>query len=419
VTGIVAGDDTITVSGLGVATAAKVVVSNASIAFVSPVEAQEIRVGVAQAVQVVVTDQGVPQAGVSVAFLATRGSITASALTDGSGRAAATISSASAGPGTITAQVNSLAASRRVEFISTTPAKLDLQASPANVGVNLSSATSNSSQLIAIVRDASDNPVKGSQVSFSADADASGGRIEPATAVTDASGVASAAFYPGPNSTGNNQIVMRARVVGSSVTDTTTLTASRQELFVRIGTGNELAVENVSYLMPWDAVVTDASGNPVPNAVVQAALVGVGFYKGRYYPGVDYFYPGGETSSDPKFWCPSEDLNANLKLDAGEDRNGDQLLTPGNVAAAYVESEGGRTDATGFARIQVKYPKGFGSWTQVRLSVTITTIAGTEGLAVRTFDLPVLAEDVSIDSLVPPGGIDSPFGVSADCASFQ
>ena len=347
--------------------------------------------------------------------------MSASAQTDASGRATATISSPTAGSSTITAKVGGVLASQRVEFVSRTPSKISVQGSPANVGVNLSAATSNSSQLIAVVRDASDNPVKGQTVSFSADSDPSNGRIEPAVATTDSAGVATVAFFPGANTTGNNQITLRATVVGKGVTGTTTLTASRQELIVRVGTGNQLLVpDEVNYIMPWDAVVTDSSGNPVANAAVQASLVGVAFYKGQYYAeGIGAnarWTPGGEVEGLPRFRCPGEDTNGNLRLDAGEDTNGDGQITPGNVAAAQVVAEGGRTDGTGFARIHVKYPKEFGSWTQVRLVVTITAIAGTEGTATRVFDLPVVRDDLAL-TVSPPGGIVSAFGRLGDCST--
>jgi len=421
VTGTVPGADTITAGALGATARAQTAVSATQLVFANLTAGQELEVGGAHTV--VVRFQGIPLAGQTVEFLTTRGTVSATATTDAAGLAAATLQSATAGAATITAKVGSVLASQRVEFVSRTPTKISVQASPANVGVNLGDATSNSSQLIAVVRDASDNPVKGQLVSFSADADPSNGRIEPAVATTDSAGVATVAFFPGANTTGNNQIVLRATVVGRGVTGTTTMTASRQELIVRVGTGNGLLVPDaVSYVSPWDAVVTDSSGNPVAEALVQASLVGVAFYKGQYYAegaGATAFWsPGGEVAGTARHRCPGEDANGNLRLDTGEDVNGDGQVTPGNVAAAQVVAEGGRTDATGFARIHVKYPKEFANWVQVRLVVTITAIAGTEGSATRVFDLPVLVDDVKLDD-IPPGGFTSAFGRIADCRTIN
>ena len=422
VTGTVSGPDTITATALGATGQVSTEVAATQVLFTSPGTGEELEVGATpHPISVTFLSQGVPQVGQTVEFLATRGTVTASAQTDASGRATGTISSPTAGSSTITAKVGGVLASQRVEFVSRTASKISVQGSPANVGVNLSGATSNSSQLIAVVRDASDNPVKGQTVSFSADSDPSNGRIEPAVATTDSAGVATVSFFPGANTTGNNQITLRATVVGKGVTGTTTLTASRQELVVRTGTGNALLVpDEVNYIMPWDAVVTDSSGNPVANATVQASLVGIAFYKGQYSAqgvgGEARWPPGGELQGLPPFRCPGEDSNGNLRLDAGEDTNGDGQITPGNVAAGQVVAEGGRTDSTGFARIHVKYPKEFGNWVKIRLVVTITAIAGTEGTAIREFVLPVVRDDLSL-SMNPPGGVVSAYGRVGDCTT--
>jgi hypothetical protein len=419
-TGAVGGSDTLTVSALNADAAIPVAVAASQIAFNSPSPLQELQVAPqSHQVSVTYTKNGLPQAGQTIQFLATRGQATPqSAVTDGSGSATVTITSSSAGVSTITAisADGSTTSSQRVEFVSTTPTKLTLQASPANVAVNLSPTSNNSSQLIAVVRDAADNPVKGQTVSFTATQDPSNGRIEPAVATTDSSGTATVAFYPGANSTGNQAIRITASLSGMGVSGETALTATSQELSVRMGTGNTLAaLDAATYGMPWTAVVTDASGNPVSGALVQAALISVGYRKGQYFwvsggiGGSGSWTPFGETQSEAPLLCASEDANGNLRLDAGEDLNGDGSLTPGNVAAAQVLSADGRTDASGFASIRVSYPKDYGNWTKVSLRVTITTIAGTEGAAERTFLLPVLGGDLANQTVAPPGQ-PSPFG---------
>jgi len=413
-TGTRPGADTLTASALGANVSTPLEVASTQVAFASPAPGQEIPVATLQTVSVNFTLAGAPQAGQVVQFTATRGTLgAASAVTDAAGNASVTIQSATAGAATITALAGSVVSSQSVEFVSRTPAKLALQASPANVGVNLSPASTNSSQLIAVVRDASDNPVKGQTVSFSALSDPSNGRIEPAIATTDSSGVATVAFFPGANSSGFNQIVLKAELPGKGISGTTSLTASRQELVVRVGTGNQMEeIDIATNSMPWSAVVTDSSGNPVAGASVQASLVATGYRKGTYVwsPGLERWVQTGV------FECISEDVNGNLRLDAGEDVNGDGLLTPGNVAAVVVSSDGARTDANGLASIRVNYPKDFGSWVDVRLRVTITTIAGTEGSDQRSFTLPVLAKDVTGEAIAPPG-TPSPFGMAPDCST--
>ncbi|MEN9316809.1 MAG: hypothetical protein RIS35_3202 [Pseudomonadota bacterium] len=413
-TGSVAGLDTLSVSALGARASTELQVSSRLLTFVSPASGQEVPVATPETVTVYYASQGVPQTGRTVQFAATRGVLGAtSGQTDGTGRASVTLTSATAGFSTVTALVDGVSSSLRVEFVSRIPAKLALQPSPANVGVNPSASSLNSSQLIATVRDAADNPVKGQTVAFSAISDPSNGRIEPAVATTDSSGIASVAFFPGANSSGFNQIVLKARVLSSdpllNVEGTATLTASRQELFVRMGTGNTIEVLDAStYAKPWSVVVTDSSGNPVRNASVQAAITSTRFLKGSYVAGTQNWVPV-EVQS-----CLSEDLNGNLRLDTGEDRNGDTMLTPGNVAAAVVSSEGGVTDANGIAGVRVVYPKSFANWVEVQLRVTGAVVAGTEGVATVRFVLPAVVGDLSL-SVSPPGGIDSPFGRETGC----
>ncbi|MEI8302612.1 MAG: Ig-like domain-containing protein [Burkholderiales bacterium] len=420
VIGTVSGSDTLgaTAAALNASASLPVTVSGTLLSFLDPAASQEVPVSTLQSVTVRYLVGGLPQAGQSVSFLATRGTVTpTTATTDASGLATTTITATTAGISTITAVAGSLSNQQRVEFVSRTPGKITLQASPANIGVNLSSSGTSSSQLIAVVRDSADNPVKGAIVSFSALADPSNGRIEPAVATTDSSGVASVAFFPGANSTGNNQIVIKAALPNTAISSQASLTASKQELVVRIGTGNQLeATESTKYAMPWTALVTDSAGNPVEGALVQAQLVGVNFFKGQYFWNGVAWQPSGETISSAPFQCASEDLNGNLQLDPGEDLNGNGLLDPANVAVTRVLAADSRTDKSGFANLQIEYPREYANWATVRLRVTITAIAGTEVFSQRQITLPVLASDISAQTVAPPGRV-SPFGATSNCAS--
>ena len=128
-----------------------------------------------------------------------------------------------------------------------------------------------------------------------------------------------------------------------------------------------------------------------------------------------YYVPGAQTwAAVPVQYCPSEDANGNLRLDAGEDRNDDTMLTPGNVAAAVVSSEAGVTDANGIASVRVVYPKSFANWVEVQLRVTGAVVAGTEGIATVTFILPAAVGDLAVN-VSPPGGVDSQFGRQTGC----
>jgi hypothetical protein len=417
VTGSRSGADTISASStLGASASLPVQVSGTLLSFLAPTASSEQQVATAVPIRVRYLVDGVAQVGQTITFLSTRGTVgSPTAITDAAGEASTTLLSPTAGLATLTALAGSVSSTQRIEFVSRTASKISLQSSPASVGVNLSASGTNSSQLIAVVRDAADNPIKGATVSFTSIADPSNGRIEPATATTDSSGVASVAFFPGANSTGNRQIVVRAQVAAATISADTTLTASQQELVVRIGTGNQIEPsEATKYIMPWTAAVTDSAGNPVVGAAVQASLVGVRFFKGRYFWTGSVWTTRGATSDVVPWSCESEDTNGNLRLDPGEDRDGDGALEPSNVAIVRVVSTDGRTDASGFANIQVEYAREFANWTQVRLRVTITAIAGTEVSSERTFTLPVLAADIGAETVAPPGAV-SPFGAVGDC----
>ena len=55
-----------------------------------------------------------------------------------------------------------------------------------------------------------------------------------------------------------------------------------------------------------------------------------------------------------------------------------------------------------------------GNWVTVRL-VAQATVAGTETTEFADFLLPVLAADVTVATVTPPGGVLGPFGTDSSC----
>jgi len=379
-------------------------------------------------------DSGAPlPAGTRVEFAATRGVLGAAfALTDAAGVATTSIHSPLAGRSMITATApNGTVATREVTFVADRAAKLEVQASPSTVGVNLSGAASESSQIIAVVRDLVDNPVRGARVNFSVIDPSAGPGLSQGFAITDASGRATVTFYPGAIPSGENKIVVNAVVdctyvvtgvqcvPGGVAPDSISLTAARRALQVRIGTGNEVVkVEEpgaapVFNEMPYGVLVTDSAGNPVSGVALNATVVSIGYGKGYW------FNPCGP---DDGCWeqvvqgyCPSEDLNENQLLDSvpvHEDLNADGMLTPGNVAAAYFGPSGlattVTTDSEGSAVLRLRYLRDRSGWASVRVRVTASVPDGTEGFEIVEFRLPMLASDV-LNAASPPGQV-SPYG---------
>jgi len=393
---------------------------------VAPADNATVNVNTDQTVRVRFrsSDPAVSSAGRTVNLSATRGLFSGqsftSVVTDANGEASTTIGSTAAGSSTLTAVIivdpaagTSLTTSSRVSFVSRIPAKLALSPDPTSIGANAVGSSSSTSRLVATVRDSSDNPVSGARVAFSA-VDPSSGRIEPGVAVTDVDGQASASFIAGPNSTGPNEVIVRASVLDAPVVrDERRMTVSAVALFIELGTGNQIEVnDSTTYKMPWSAIVTDANRNPVAGARVTASLTAVSYYKGIWRWAETAWIPVrfDDINQEP-LKCMSEDGTRDLEgafvvppnnlLDAGEDRNANGRLDPGSPAAVVITSANAVTDANGLAKMDIIYPKSFGQWVDVMLRVTIAT-SGTESSLSREFLLPVLAADVTQQTTAPP-----------------
>lgn len=410
--------------------------------FVSPVDGVEVAVNTDQTLRLQLRENGVAIAGRPITLASTRGTLngaaTASVVTDAQGEASVVARSASAGQSTVNATYFSggtpTTISTRLSYVSRSPAKVSLSPEPTSIGANASGSTSSTSRLVATVRDATDNPVKGVLVTFSA-LDPSNGSIQPSSAITDASGQASASFVAGPTSTGPDAVRVTATAFDSSgivvATDTRTMTVSAVALFVELGTGNAIeAISSTDYSMPWSAIVTDANRNPVVGVPVTASLAAINFFKGVWVYGNNAWRPRSFANiTEPPPACPSEDVNRNNLLDAGEDTDGDGRLDPGSPAAARVTAPEGRTGVDGRATLAVVYPKSFGEWVEVTMRVTIGT-PGTESSIYRTFVLPVLAGDVTSETVAPPNvgartpntvvparALVGPYGYETNCAN--
>lgn len=422
-----AGSDTLTIATAGVSAVKSFSVSGDQLSFVgSPAE---VEVNSVQTLTLNLLKTGVAYANQTIALSATRGTLSTNSITtNASGTATVTITSATAGITEVNASsASGLNSTARIEFVSSIPSKINLQASPSTVATNTAGSSSNSSQLIATVRDAADNPVKNSRVNFSFVADPSNGRIEPGFATTDSNGTASTVFIAGPNSSGNNAVVVAASLPGtpSVAASQSSVTVSRSVLVVRIGTGNEIEkIDSTKNAVPYTVIVSDSSGNPVKDVLIQASVVPLLYFKGLYaWNGVDQWVKSVNQQ------CANEDTNGNGQLDPaqgatlGEDDpangigNGDGLLTPGNPAVVTFDTgfENGKTNSLGYLDMRVIYPRNFATWLQVRLRVT-AVVAGTEGVGTSTLILPGLAGDYTSATLAPPGA-RSPYGASSTCTN--
>ena len=419
VTAVTAGADVITVSSQGATSTHNLAISGDQFQMTAPAANADIDLGTCQSIQVNWEQNGSPVIGSAVSFSATRGSLFSDAActvaatssnTNGSGVATLYISSANAGPSTLTAFVSGgPTTSRSINFVATTPASIALQASPTSIGPNDGSQTTQQkSTITAIVRDAANNLVKGKVIRFSIIQDNSGGTLTTATATTDDLGRASTTYVSSAATTAQDGIIVRATVdENNSINTTVTLTVSQSALFVRLGTGNNIEQLDVTkYDKKYSVMVTDAGGNAVQGASIIVSLNPDSYAKGNY---VDN---GGAWATSYSVTCPSEDLNENGILDSGEDANGNLQLTPGNVVAIPSSVT---TGVDGTFEFSIIYAETFANWVRVRLTAS-TTVAGTESSDTVFFWLPALASDMSDSTEAPPGGFtESPFGSSNTC----
>jgi hypothetical protein len=382
--------------------------------------------------------------GTEVKFTSTRGALVEDSATTVDGIVTAQLSADNAGKTivTFTGIDGDIQLSNQLEFefVAEEASTIVAQASPNSIGPDGDTST-----ISVVVRDSNYNLVKSKTIKFNL-TDTSGGTIFPATAVTDSSGRASTIYTS--NSVSAQDAVVEAVVVDSpAIKDTVEITIADRELFIAIGTGNDLEEgdDGTTYTKKFVAFVTDADSNPVKNQSLTISAVPDMFYKGQWVqvykdPAKDEFISWvavGEANTtpaavlsdwDPKHACPNEDDNLNGILDAGEDTNGNGLLTPGNVlsSVAAVSVNGDDTvsveaitDDQGKVVIDLIYPQSFGHWVDINLIVS-GAVEGTESFTQSTFTLPVLADDVLNEDVSPPTANTrgrGPFGLTANCST--
>jgi hypothetical protein len=283
--------------------------------------------------------------------------------------------------------------------------------------------TTGSSTLIALVRDASNQPVGGAPVAFSIVNPTGGGEtVSPVvvySAATTANGLnlgeARTSFTSGSLSTGAPGVQIRASVVGSTVA-THTSPSGNDATIVIGGTAGSVAFgfattigvdsSNANYTRDMSILVADSNGNPVPNTVVSLSLWPIAWSTGSACT-VD-----ADTVNTGTFF--NEDSNENLILDVGEDgaRNWyaggspgtgtvDHLMTPPNSAGGTLTSKKTTdvsgtvtTDATGVGAFTWTYTKNSAIWTVARIRAT-AVVQGSATVGEITHRLDPVVTDTS------------------------
>lgn len=414
------GIDTIKATALGTSLTQRLEVSAVDFTFSAPASGASVVVGVCQAVEVQLLGASTANAMFStsrgkiyssLAACTAGGSTTAnvSASFGGTNKATAYVVSGSAGATTVTAQINAGAASTKLnmKFVAITPSSIVVQASPTVISVG------GTASITAIVKDATNNPVAGQIVTFTAPI--VGGVPNPATAVTNESGVASTSFVADSYISGKDSVQVVASV--GALESTATLTVAGQSIAIDISTDSKLVISpdaSPRYRMVWNAVVTDTAGAPVKNQTITLSVLSLFYGKG------EYSVTNGKWEQSVAATCNAEDANNNGVIELGEvddiNRNGRYEPHGGVVVRSAVDGSGSitvTTDASGGAAFWVEYLRSEASWVAIELKAT-AAVAGKNSVAVRRFWLPVLADEITVTT-ASPSFQSSPYGLAGSC----
>ncbi len=411
---VVSGTDTISVSALGVSSSKTLEISGDDFTITST--NSEIKVKTPETISLKWMQNGVAQANKTINLAATRGEIKPSqtVTTDAQGQATFYVGSSTAGGTVVTATDAStgLSTSLTREFVATTPANLNMQVEKELL------VPESSTNVIAVVKDAADNPVKNQVVVFNLE-DTVGGKLSSSTATTDSLGKATIGYTAGNATSAKDgvKITSSLRLTDPNANpvadDYITLTVGGQGLRIVLGEDEKIVEEGLFYKKSFGVIVTDSAGNPVKDKKVDFALIPLAYAKGSFAPcGVTL--SDGTLSTKPVFVqtasCMSEDIDSDGLLDTGEDLNSSGRLEPTNAATV---TNSAVTDSDGKVLATVIYPQSHALWNKVRLTARIL-VSGSEYVESTDFVLPVLAVDVGSCEISPPNAV-SPYGVDASC----
>lgn len=412
-TSTASGTATISASALNASASFDITVQEDDFSF-SSVPSADIELGNDASLTIQWLKDGNPVVNGTVTVTASRGSLDSDTeQTDANGNATFTINSNNAGISSLSAIGNDgsgseVTARAEVEFIATDAQVITVDASPDLIGPEGQTST-----ITAVVRDGSGNLVKSKRINFRLD-DISGGFISPNSATTDSNGIASTVYTSSAVSSEDAVVVYADVADDNTVSDFTTLTVGDRAFDISLGTGRDIEIpDSSSYLKQFAVFVSDSVGQPVVNADLTVSATPVKFSQGGTYSKGFWVW-----NPDIEVWetfvtvvCPNEDINANGMLDAGEDTNGDGELTPGIIGTVGFANGASETDANGQATVDLRYPKQFGPWTDVLVSV-FGSSAGSEAVDSLQITLPVAAVDVTEETSPPP---PNPFGSSGVC----
>jgi hypothetical protein len=222
-------------------------------------------IGAASTIVATVNDQnGTPMTDAPVSWTSTGASITLNAT-----GASVIVTAAANGGAVVTATAQGISATVPVTVtqVSIAPQKLTGDLQSGRVGDELSQP------LQVRVQDRMGSVIAGQTVAFSVNS--GGGTVTPASAVSDANGVASARWTIGTNTAVPN--VVSVSVAGGAAATFTANANAGPPVTLTINSGNnQSATVGTAVATPPSVRVADAFDNPVPSMVVTFAVTGGG-----------------------------------------------------------------------------------------------------------------------------------------------
>jgi hypothetical protein len=425
------GNDTLTVSALGLQASQAISVSNQSFTITAPAPNTTINVGQTKPVTVAWTVAGSPQTG-TINFAASRGTLSASSATlDTSGNLTppVTITSTTAGPAIISATANGVTAQNSISFLASAPASVAVQASPSAILVQ------GQSTIIATVTDGPNgtgNPVQGATVDFTL-TDTTGGSLSAPSAQTNAQGQATLTYSASTGASTPNGVQIKVQVEGapSVAPATTTLTVGGQTVsLASLGTGPKLLDYSITqYALPYTVQAADASGKGVANIAISFSVKSVGYLQGlRWWNAGATFWDTASTTAanDPYAFVGVEGvngcqpaqvwmLNGQITDQNNPPANAQKTDIPGLVVTTaelgpplVSVQQSATTGSDGTASVSLVYPKDHAYYVAVTLTAT-TTVQGTQNSTSTVLWIPGSTTDFGSENQAPPGPT-SPYG---------
>lgn len=359
--------------------------------------------------------------GIANATVKLRGTLgfTQTVPTDSGGNASATLPAApnAAGTYSVEAVASGVVARQEVSVLSLggggipdatgTISAASLAITPNTIAPNAAGATTSRAGLRAVFQNASNQAIQNVRARFEIVPPGLGSSEKistgSATVYSDTNGQALADYIAGTRSSPTDGVQIRvcygmndAEIANGACPNfrIATMTVASQPISITLGDNNELTrgTDNLTYIKKFDIAVADAAGNAVPNAQISASVDLRMYQKGLY--------------TGPRILCSNEDTNRNGFLDAGEDIDGDGVLTPrkADVVLSYVGAK--TTGSNGRATVQVEYPMNVATWLFYAVKVT-TSVAGSEGTVEKQYWTSFIEGDEKNGSFLNP-----PYGVN-------